>query len=168
MGELTKRLKRMVTLEKRTKIRLSGWTTVATRLSDEMYLLGDVNMDGTIDTSTDGGSDAMTSMLIPAANGEGYTSLQKVLADVNLDGTIDITDTGKITKMTSGSSETITYATAIEYADAAVGDTVWVYLHSDTHIYPVYAKVWAKGVIAIYSNEKIPLDATGTIKIIRT
>lgn len=82
---------------------------------------------------------------------------------------MDITDVSLIQNayINGMKNSIITYATAFEYADAAVGDTVWVYLKSGQHIYPAYAYVRKAGVIGIYSNEKIPETATGEIKLLK-
>lgn len=138
------------------------WITVATELPNEMYLLGDVDMNGEITQA-----DAEAAFGIPS--GElAETPIRFVLADVDFSGGIDYLDAMTINEIAAGKKNlAFTYATAVEYADAAVGDYVravfTVSTSSGTENVPTYAYVPKAGIIGIYSNVKIPAHSTGEI-----
>lgn len=141
------------------------WVTIGSKLQYPMYLLGDCDESG--GTSID-----MDDLSIAIGIYTGGTSnvLQDVLADFDMNGVVDMTDVSLIQNafINSTKNSIITYATAFEYADAAVGDFVSVYLAgTNGHIYPAYAYVRKAGVVGIYSNEKIPVEATGEIKLLK-
>jgi hypothetical protein len=165
MDALKTRLQALQRLVTQISIKVTytnDWVEVCTQLPNEMYLVGDANLDGEITQD-----DVSAGMRIISGSIDG--TIPKILSDVNMDGVLGSPDISLLMSTTRGTATPyITYATAIEYADAAVGDTVWVYLaDSSGHIYPAYAKVWADGIIAVYSNEQIPTTATGVIKIIK-
>ena len=63
------------------------------------------------------------------------------------------------------------YATAFAYEGAAVGDHVeavfQMVISGATVVVPTYARVVKAGLIGIYSNVKIPLTVTGSIKLLK-
>ena len=142
------------------------WVTVATELPNEMYLLGDVNQDGEITQA-----DAEALMKIPSGD-LAETPMRFVLGDVNFDGSIEYFDAMDIIEITTGKKNpAFTYATAVEYAGAAVGDYVRavfaVSTSSGTANVPTYAYVPKAGIIGIYSNVKIPAHSTGEIRLLK-
>ena len=142
------------------------WVEIGTTLQNEMHLLGDVNQDGEI---TQADAEAVMNIL----SGElTETPIQFVLADVDFDGNIVYFDALTISDIITGNANpAFTYATAVEYAGAAVGDYVravfTVSTSSGTANVPTYAYVPKAGIIGIYSNIKIPANATGEIKLLK-
>lgn len=143
-----------------------SWVQVADTLPNPMYLLGDVNMDGSVTMD-----DARTLM--------GYlegtvdlNTLQKVLANVDFNGKMDFDDVLYVGGIASGTyTPPFLYATAVEYADAKAGQDVKaifeVVTSEGTMNAPTYAYVPWDGVIAIYSNVQIPAGAAGSIMILK-
>ena len=141
------------------------WITVATELPNEMHLLGDVNQDGKI---TQADAEAAMNIL----SGElAETPIRFVLGDLDFDGKLSYYDTMMIADIISGqSSAAFTYATAVEYAGAAVGDYVRAVFTASTSgmtNVPTYAYVPKAGIIGIYSNVKIPAHSTGEIRLLK-
>lgn len=144
------------------------WITVATSLPNEMYLLGDVNQDGSV--TVDDANAVMEIAGVPEAD---WTAFQIVLGDVNFNGNLNHLDAMTTNEISQGTRPpAFTYATAVEYADAAVGDHVNavftdIATSSGTTNVPTYAYVVRAGVIGIYSNVKIPAGSAGEIKLLK-
>ena len=143
-----------------------SWVTVASELPNPMYLLGDVNRDGSL-TSDD-------AMAIMNYLGGSYDldSVQKVLGDANFDKKIKYSDAVMVMDFLDGTSApAFTYATAAEYPDAKAGQDVKALFEATTSqgtmTAPTYAYVPWDGIIAIYSNIQIQAGAVGTIQILR-
>lgn len=143
-----------------------SWVTVADTLPNPMYLLGDVNQDGSL---TQDDAVAIGDYL---AGEYDLNSVQRVLADVNFDRDFNVTDIMSIMDIIKGTSApAFTYATAAEYPDAKVGQDVKALFEVTTSLgtmtAPTYACVPWDGIIAIYSNIQIPAGAAGTIQILK-
>ena len=142
------------------------WVEIGTTLQNEMQRLGDVNQDGEI-TQADG--EAVMNIL----SGElTETPIRFVLGDLDFDGKLSYYDAMTIADIISGQSSTaFIYATAVEYAGAAVGDYVravfTVSTSSGMANVPIYAYVPKAGIIGIYSNVKIPAHSTGEIRLLK-
>ena len=142
------------------------WITVATEMPNEMHLLGDVNQDGKI---TQADAEAVMNIL----SGElAETLIRFVLGDIDFDGTLSYYDAISINDIAAGNANpAFTYATAVEYAGAAVGDYVravfTVSTSSGMANVPTYAYVPKAGIIGIYSNVKIPAHSTGEIRLLK-
>ena len=143
-----------------------SWVTVASELPNPMYLLGDVNRDGSLTSD-----DAMAVMNYLSGSYD-LDSVQKVLSDANFDKNIMYADAMMIMDFSSGTSApAFNYATAVEFSGATVGQDVKalfeVTINGDKMTAPTYACVPWDGIIAIYSNIQIPAGASGTIQILR-
>lgn len=144
----------------------ASWVTVATELPNDMYQLGDVNMDGSI---TQDDAEEVMNYLGGSAD---FSSVQKVLADVNFDGKISMNDAMAIMDVTNGTyTPPLKWATAVECAAAATGDDVKaifeITVNGDPINAPTYACVPWDGMIAIYSGVMIPAGTTGLIQILK-
>lgn len=140
-----------------------SWVTVANELPNPMYLLGDVNQDGSL---TQDDMDAIFELV------DSSSAVKKVLADVNFDKDINYIDAMFINEIKTGISKpAFTYATAAEYPDAKVGQDVKalfeVTISGALMTAPTFAYVPWDGIIAIYSNIQIPAGAAGTIQILK-
>lgn len=144
----------------------ASWVTVATELPNDMYQLGDVNMDGSI-TQDD------TIEIANYLSGEGnLTPIQQVLADLDFDGEITITDIQYVMEIINGTyTPPLKWATAVEYADAKEGDDVKAIFEITVNglqiTAPTYACVPWDGIIAIYSGAMIPAGTKGLIQILK-
>ena len=143
-----------------------SWVTVASELPNPMYLLGDVNRDGGLTTD-----DAMAVMDYLAGSSD-LSYVQRVLADVDFDREFSFTDAMMVNEFANGASApAFTYATAVEFSGATVGQDVKALFEVTTSqgrmTAPTYAYVPWDGIIAIYSNIQIPAGAAGTIQILR-
>ena len=143
-----------------------SWVTVASELPNPMYLLGDVNRDGSLTSD-----DAMAVMNYLSGSYD-LDSVQKVLSDADFDKKIMYDDAMMIMDFSAGTSApAFTYATAAEYPDAKAGQDVKalfeVKTSRGTMTAPTYAYVPWDGIIAIYSNIQIQAGAVGTIQILR-
>ena len=144
----------------------ASWVTISETLPNAMYQLGDVNMDGSI---TQDDANEIMNYLSGSAD---FSSVQKVLADVNFDRELTIFDSMRITEIINGSyTPLLKWATAVEYADAKVGDDVKavfeITVSGEAMTAPTYAYVPWDGIIAIYSNAEIPAGTTGLIQILK-
>lgn len=144
----------------------ASWVTVATEIPNAMYQLGDVNMDGSI--TQDDGNEIMNYL----GGSADFSSVQKVLADVDFDRELTVVDTLNITEIIKGTyTPLLKWATAVEYADAKVGDDVKavfeITVRGARMTAPTYACVPWDGIIAIYSNAEIPAGTTGLIQILK-
>ena len=143
-----------------------SWVTVADTLPNPMYLLGDVNQDGSL---TQDDAEAITNSL---AGEFDLSSVQRVLADVDFDRDITGVDGIAIIEIINGTSApAFTYATAAEYPDARAGQDVKALFKAKisglSMTAPTFACVPWDGIIAIYSNIQIPAGAAGTIQILK-
>lgn len=144
----------------------ASWVTISETLTNAMYQLGDVNMDGSLTQD-----DAMEIMNYLGGSAD-FSSVQKVLADVNFDREIDYIDAILIFDIINGTyTPTFGWATAVEYASANEGDDVKavfkIKVNGVSMTAPTYAYVPWDGIIAIYSNAEIPAGTTGLIQILK-
>ena len=142
------------------------WVEIGTTLQNEMHLLGDVNQDGKI---TQADAEAVMNIL----SGElAETPMNYVLGNTTFGDNLSFLCAQKIIEVANGKSTMqSTYATVFEYAGAEVGDyvdAVFVVAGSGgSHKMPTYAYVAKPGIIGICSNEMIPVDMEGSIKLLK-
>ena len=142
------------------------WVEIGTTLQNEMHLLGDVNQDGKI---TQADAEAVMNIL----SGElTETPMNYVLGNITFGDNLSFVCAQKIIEVANGKSTMqFTYATVFEYAGAEVGDyvdAVFVVAGSGgSHKIPTYAYVAKPGIIGICSNEMIPVDMEGSIKLLK-
>ena len=144
----------------------ASWVTVATELPNDMYQLGDVNMDGSI---TQDDAEEIFNFLSGESN---LTPIQQVLADFDFDRKILYTDAMNIMAAINGTyTPPLKWATAVECAAAATGDDVKaifeITVNGDPINAPTYACVPWDGIIAIYSGAMIPAGTKGLIQILK-
>ena len=144
----------------------ASWVTVATELPNDMYQIGDVNMDGSI-------TQADAEELYKFLSGESNpTPIQQVLADIDFDRVIMYLDANGIMDIINGTyTPPLKWATAVEYASAKVGDDVKavfeITINGMAMTAPTYAYVPWDGIIAIYSGAMLPAGTTGLIQILK-
>ena len=142
------------------------WVEIGTTLQNEMHLLGDVNQDGKI---TQADAEAVMNIL----SGElAETPMNYVLGNTTFGDNLSYVCAQKITEVANGKSTMqFTYATVFEYAGAEVGDyvdAVFIVAGSGgSYKMPTYAYVAKPGIIGICSNEMIPVDMEGSIKLLK-
>ena len=144
----------------------ASWVTVATELPNDMYQLGDVNMDGSIT------QDDATEIMNFISGESNPTTIQKVISDVNFDGEVSYSDATTVMSIINGTyTPPLKWATAVECAAAATGDDVKaifeITISGDKINAPTYACVPWDGIIAIYSGAMIPAGTKGLIQILK-
>lgn len=144
----------------------ASWVTVATELPNDMYQLGDVNMDGSIT------QDDATEIMNFISGESNPTTIQKVISDVNFDGQYDFSDAMTVMETINGTyTPPLKWATAVECAAAATGDDVKaifeITVNGNTINAPTYACVPWDGIITIYSGAMIPAGTKGLIQILK-
>ena len=162
MDAISTRIKALTRIVKNLTISGAHWLEIGTNLQNEMYLFGDVNMDGKV--SADDANEIMSIL----SGDVQETAMNFVLGNTDFENGLTYIDAGQIYEASS-STRTLhfVYATAFEYQDAAVGDVVRAEFNAADGTIPTYAYVAKAGVIGIYSNVKITTDMAGSIRILK-